>query len=37
MIGEFQLIFIIRDKNMVGRLRYTQIPKYMRALVKLLQ
>lgn len=37
MIRELQLIFIIKDKDIAGKLRYTQIPKYTEALVKLLQ
>lgn len=37
MIEKLQLIFKVRDKGMAGKLGYTQNPKYIGALVKLLQ
>ena len=37
MIGELQLVFIVRDEGMAGKLGFTQIPKYTGALIKLYQ
>ena len=36
MIGELQLVLMVKDEGMVGELGCTQIPKYTGALVKLL-
>ena len=37
MIGQLQLVFIVRNEGMVGKLGCTQISKYTGALIKLLQ
>ena len=37
MIGELQLVLMVKDKGMAGKLGCTQILKYTGALVKLLQ
>lgn len=37
MIRELHLVFMIKDKSMASKKRYTKIPKYIMALIKLLQ
>lgn len=36
MIEELQLVFIIGNKNIIEKLVYIQIPKYIKIMVKLL-